>query len=56
MCFVGTIPYLQEGLIGLILLAIAISLFKKERCACKAELEALRSEITRLKEEIKARP
>jgi hypothetical protein len=55
MCFVGTIPYLQEALIGLIIVAIAISLLKKERCACKAEIDALKMELTRLNEALKAR-
>ena len=51
MCSVGSIPYLQELLIGGIVLLAAASFFFKERCPCKEELAALHEEIRTLKEE-----
>ena len=49
MCYVGSIPYLQEGLIALVGLMIIWALFKKESCPCKEQIAALQAEIASLK-------
>ena len=51
MCSVSSIPYLQELLIGLILVLAVGSFFFKERCPCKEEIAALKEEIRALRED-----
>ena len=49
MCAVETIPYLKELLFGVVVLLGAWAIFGPQKCPCRKELEALKSELEALK-------
>ncbi|MGP1561071.1 MAG: hypothetical protein ACTTIC_03185 [Helicobacteraceae bacterium] len=49
MCYLDSVPYLRETAIVLLLALFALSIFRKEKCPCKDEIERLAKELDALK-------